>query len=850
MAITNADGSIILTTKVDTSGISKGSIFIKSALQSVDTTVKKVQNSFSAFRDQKVNLQVLNQAIKDQQYVLNSLNLEYAEYVARGKASSAEAKALKTNIDAATAEMKEMQAAATTLGAKGSASINKIGVAMKTLLSYFIGIQTVFKVINFSGEAAEFASQTEAGIKRLVDIYGEASQVVGDFIDQNARAIGMSRASAASFAATYGNIFSVFAEQSTNAQLTNEFLNLTAVIASKTGRTVEEVQEKIKSGLFGNLRAIDDLGIFVRQSALIMTDAFKKIADGRSWEQLNNYEQQQVIALAILEQGVNKYGNEVMQTTALTRAQYKAAYQDFQATWGQVVNKVLIPVLKVLTQVFTIATKGLQIIAGLTGKTIDTSVAFSSQEEAIGGAVDNQNELTDAVKGTNKELKKSLAGFDELNTLSQDEGSGASSGGASAGGALGLTPLDTDKGVKAKEEVDAMILSIMGVVGFGLVAIGLLLCATGHIAWGIGFIIFGAGLLGVTMATIKSDAISQEVKDALTNVIIIAGIVAVIIGILCCFAQKWVIGIGLIVLGVSSMGVAIGLNWNGIKQQIETKFGGVLYIIGAVAIVLGILCCFAQMWALGIGLIVTGALAVGTTVAVHWDAIKTATINAFNAVMNWVKTWGLLVLGIILLISGVSAPLGIALIYKGAKNLTEAKDPKWMWLLDKVKTVWQAVQGYWNSNIAKYFTATWWGNLAKGAINGFLKWIVNGLNKLIDKLNSFGFNLPDVLGGGRVGFNISKLTVPQLAKGAVLPPNKPFLSIVGDQKNGTNIEAPLDTIKQGVAEVLANMNVGSGFNGRIEIPLFLDGRQIALAVREAENNLGSQTVFGGFANAY
>ena len=46
------------------------------------------------------------------------------------------------------------------------------------------------------------------------------------------------------------------------------------------------------------------------------------------------------------------------------------------------------------------------------------------------------------------------------------------------------------------------------------------------------------------------------------------------------------------------------------------------------------------------------------------------------------------------------------------------------------------------------------------------------------------------------------------------------------------------------------MNVGSGFNGRIEIPIYLDGRQIALAVREAENNLGSQTVFGGFANAY
>lgn len=45
--------------------------------------------------------------------------------------------------------------------------------------------------------------------------------------------------------------------------------------------------------------------------------------------------------------------------------------------------------------------------------------------------------------------------------------------------------------------------------------------------------------------------------------------------------------------------------------------------------------------------------------------------------------------------------------------------------------------------------------------------------------------------------------VPALADGAVLPANKPFLAMVGDQKRGTNIEAPMDTIKQGVREVMS-----------------------------------------------
>ena len=58
-----------------------------------------------------------------------------------------------------------------------------------------------------------------------------------------------------------------------------------------------------------------------------------------------------------------------------------------------------------------------------------------------------------------------------------------------------------------------------------------------------------------------------------------------------------------------------------------------------------------------------------------------------------------------------------------------------------------------------------------------------------------------------MGLNYTKLTmtkIPYLAKGAVLPANKPFLAVVGDQKNGTNVEAPLETIKQAVAEVMGN----------------------------------------------
>ena len=553
------------------------------------------------------------------------------------------------------------------------------------------------------------------------------------------------------------------------------------------------------------------------------------------------YEQSQVRTLAILEQSTKKYGDQVADTNSLVRAQYLASYQDLQATWGQFVNTVLMPVLRVATKVMDVLTAGMRAIAGLTGKTLENTSASAS---SIGGAVENQEELTDAVKGTNKELNKSLASFDELNTISQDTGSGAGSSGASVGAGGGFS-LGEPNGTGLANEINSTILSIMGVVGIGLIAIGLILCVTGNIAWGVGFIVAGAGVLGITMATLKSKEISQKTKDALSNVLIIAGIVAIIIGILCCVAQQWAVGIGLIVTGATSLVGSVALNWKGIKEQIKGAFGGVLAVVGLVAIIIGILCCTAQMWGIGIGLIVTGALAVGTVVAVNWDSIKTMLQGKLGKALAIVGVVAI-ILGILCCVSGFWG-LGIGFIVAGGLAVGSVVAVNWDTILAKMKDLCARIKAWWNTRVAKYFTAEYWAQKGTNMVNGLIRRIVEGLNRLIDKLNKFGFNLPDVLGGGRVGFNISKLNVPQLAKGAVLPPNKPFLAMVGDQKSGTNIEAPLDTIVEAVKIALGGSN---SFNGRIEVPVYLGNRQIALAVRDAENEMGTRTVVGGFANAY
>lgn len=660
--------------------------------------------------------------------------------------------------------------------------------------------------INFSKESAEMARQQEANVQRLIDIYGTASQSIGDFIDANARALGMSRNAAASFSTVYGNLFSVWADQKTNAELTAEYLNMTAVVASKTGRTVEDVQERVRSGLLGNTEAIEDLGIFVNVKTIEMTEAFQRMADGRSWQQLTAYEQQQVRTLAILEQATSKYGNEVAQNANLIKAQYRAAYEDMQATWGQFVNVVLVPILKVATQVMNIITAGMRAIAGITGKTIENVDGVSA---SIDGATEKQNELTEAVKGTNKELNKTLASFDTAQVLSSSNSAGAgATSSAGGGGAIDTSGFGGSlNGSQYSEEIESTLATIMGVVGIALAAVGLILLMTGNIAWGVGFIIGGAAILGVAMASVKDKPIAKEVIGILSQIMGAVGGAMVAIGIILIMLGSTAVGVGLIVAGavslIGSVASLVGFNVADVENVLKT----IMSIAGGAMLALGImLCIFAGPSPLSIGLIVAGAASLATSVALNFDAVRTALQGEIGLITGIVSS-ALLVIGIILLITGAGVPLGLGLIAAGAAGLASVIAVNWDFIVEKVKSVWEKIKSFWNMYIAKYFTAEWWGNLGKTAINGLLRWVINGLNNLIDKVNSFGFALPEVLGGGRVGFNISKITIPQLAKGAKLPANKPFLAMVGDQKYGTNIEAPAELIKQMAKEAIAEMGV-------------------------------------------
>lgn len=141
-------------------------------------------------------------------------------------------------------------------------------------------------------------------------------------------------------------------------------------------------------------------------------------------------------------------------------------------------------------------------------------------------------------------------------------------------------------------------------------------------------------------------------------------------------------------------------------------------------------------------------------------------------------------------------------------------------------------------------------NAILGGFESLANGVIKAINLMVKAMNKLSFDVPDwvpVIGGKKFGFNLKTLNeikIPRLAQGAVIPPNKEFLAMLGDQRHGTNIEAPLDTIKQALAEVLAE--VGGG--GREPIVLQVNGRTLAQVVWDEQTKRYKQT--GKYSPAY
>lgn len=132
----------------------------------------------------------------------------------------------------------------------------------------------------------------------------------------------------------------------------------------------------------------------------------------------------------------------------------------------------------------------------------------------------------------------------------------------------------------------------------------------------------------------------------------------------------------------------------------------------------------------------------------------------------------------------------------------------------------QIFSGIWQTLVGVVKTPI---NTIIGLINGMISAIVSGLNAVIDRLNSLSFTIPSWVpkfGGNRFGLNLGHLTapsIPYLASGAVIPPNAPFMAVLGDQRNGNNLEMPESLLRRIIREESGKSSGGGSYRFSAQI---------------------------------
>ena len=203
---------------------------------------------------------------------------------------------------------------------------------------------------------------------------------------------------------------------------------------------------------------------------------------------------------------------------------------------------------------------------------------------------------------------------------------------------------------------------------------------------------------------------------------------------------------------------------------------------------------------------------------------------------------------------------------------------KWAGLLGEVKagfeTKWEEIKAWWNTTalgglwneVTSFFDVTNWTDLLGNVVGWFEQGFKDAANAAIKVLNDMiywinqrlQFTIPELNLLGEQVWPTKYVTVanvpsiPYLAQGAVLPANKPFMAVVGDQRHGTNVEAPLSTIQEAVALVLADQMGGvmAGFNAVTErqeqilqaiFGLDVSDGALAAAVQRYQNKMAAVT---------
>lgn len=276
--------------------------------------------------------------------------------------------------------------------------------------------------------------------------------------------------------------------------------------------------------------------------------------------------------------------------------------------------------------------------------------------------------------------------------------------------------------------------------------------------------------------------------------------------------HQWIID----VIGAALLGAFAASKIVPLITTIMGAISGLITIIGSGGLS-GLLSTLVGFFGGPLTLAITAVIAILILLVTHWDEVKSV-MGKFNDWLqgafhhDWTKEFGYLgeyvnawFANIKNIWNGVKKVFdGIITFIQGV--FTGNWRQAWEGIKEIFRGIWDSFAGIVKSPI----------NLIIGFINSLLQSAQGMQNAIADMFNTLSIDVPDWIaektGYSSIGFNVgywSAPTIPYLAQGAVIPPNKEFMAVLGDQKNGNNIEAPEDLIRKIVREEAGNSGKGT-----------------------------------------
>lgn len=472
----------------------------------------------------------------------------------------------------------------------------------------------------------------------------------------------------------------------------------------------------------------------------------------------------------------------------------QADTQEMKAAFAQAaepLGMVLIPALDQVVQKVTAVAQSIGIV-------LSTLMGMDTATKKVKETTKAEQTLKKTSVSTASAVKRSLAGFDQINRLDRP---GGRSGGAADTGSGNILPETVNDTISP--QVQAMVNKIMAFLA-PVLQIDFTPLKTSLQS-------LGAALSGL------GSIISESLAWAWFEILVPLGTWII--------EEAGPVAVGVLTAAFQALGNALSPVLQGIKN-LQVYLEPVVQFIGqTVVIILEALQQQFQKVAQvftekGVD-IQTTFQAIGQVVSVLWTQIQPTLERIRSLWVGVIDSLGTSISGLIRVVTEVFS--GLTTFIAGVLS------GNWQQAWDGLKKIFV---GFVNGVI--------------GAVNGMIRGVVNGINSIIRALNQVKFTLPnwDVLGnlaGKSYGISLGTITAPQipyLAKGAVLPANRPFLAMVGDQKHGTNVEAPLATIQEAVALVMDDMIASNMAGQEMIVGVLRELLEAVMGIRVGDEVIG------------